>query len=384
MYKRQGEYWVEVFYRKGNSYFMERFPVAEDDVLILPYHSYSKGPYVAFVMQTFEMSVWWSSLITSVLAERNSTPSLVAGTALLSWGAGFFVPLFVVHERNVTYGKVVAAGTLEHIGLLSSYTLACALDVPDLFNEMGLLWSVGGYCGGYLLEDKYRYEVPRWSMIGSGAYLGGYIGMRMSIGIAGNDEESDSQRTIGMGGLAGLLLGSVGGFFVPDEGFTTGDAFAFRVASFMGLATGELLAWYVADKLGWDYDLETLNVITGLAIVTGTGLVGLNYYTLKDGGMDFWDAVAATGGAVASGVLTAGVVTITRFNERIDESAQALLYIAAGWGGFYGVREYMRSRKRAKYAYNSDINFYLENLALVGACAYTKTDVALPILTWRF
>lgn len=297
-------------------------------------------------------------------------------TYLIAGGLGYFVPMILTQDANVTAGAASLAVGGMFQGALHGWALGGLISGSNLSARTGFALSVlGGVSetiAGYVIGTNTGISEGGAGVISTTEFYGAAGGALAALTIMGNLADGDASVRV----LSGLgLLGAAGGVLVGNEiiksqHITGSDATVYAVTGALGLGLPYAILSAVNPS-----DVSS-RVITGIGLVGAVG--GLYLGTRLIDGLDYRENDGTT---VLLSTLAGGIVGVGL--AQIVDSPEATWPIvwASAAGGFFIGRSFARPDVESKSMGKLDVQFNPLGLVL-GA----RSNVPLPIgsVTYRF
>ncbi len=278
-------------------------------------------------------STLWSLFYygTAITAAFSPSGDVTPGaTYLIAGGLGYFVPMILTQDANVTAGAASLAVGGMFQGALHGWALGGLISGSNLSARTGFALSVlGGVSetiAGYVIGTTTGISEGGAGVINTTEFYGAAGGALAALTIMGNLVDGDASIRV----LSGLgLLGAAGGVLVGNEiiksqHITSSDATVYAVTGALGLGLPYAILSAVNPS-----DVSS-RVITGIGLVGAAG--GLYLGTRLIDGLDYRENDGTT---VLLSTLAGGIVGVGL--AQIVDSPQAIWPIvwASAAGGFF-------------------------------------------------
>jgi hypothetical protein len=345
---------LEVYYGSGEQVEKDRVPMSAAEVSSLralvaeaiaakaPDTGLDQSGRTAFLLGTAALSLGFYGWAVPVAFDFEDGPA-IAGTYMVTSGAGFFAPFLLTRHRAVTDG----VATLSLYG--GTRGIIHGALAPELFSDDhvegdermtgGLIASLAEYAAGYVVADRTAMTAGTAEVISAGGDLGLFSGWALSHLANSGDDADVGYMLAGSGG------GMIGGYLLSrTQRYTRGDAYTLRATATLGAYVGWAMT---VDESDDDSDLAVAGSLVGEAagVAAGNYLVRGRDFTTGQG-------VLMHVGQLAGGLFALGVVFL--IDHDIDSSRPVTLSTSAGGiGGFLLTYHLLKDDARARARDNS-------------------------------
>ncbi|MFZ1948428.1 MAG: hypothetical protein WAW06_12850 [bacterium] len=314
-----------------------RASVAEAIAVKAPDTGLDQSGRTAFLVGTAALSLGFYGWAVPVAFDFDDGPA-IAGTYMVTSGAGFFAPFLLTRHRAVTDG----AATLSLYGGTRGIVHGALL--PEIFSDEdidgddriagSLFTSLAEYAAGYIIADRASMTAGTAEAICAGGDMGLLSGLVLRHM---NDDGDDADAAYA---LAGSGVGLAGGYLLARmQPYTRGDAYTLRATASLGA--------YVGWAMTVDEDDEDSDVaLAGLLVGEAAG-VAAGHYLVRGRDFTTGQGVLMHVGQLAGGLFALGVVFL--IDHDIDSSRPVTLSTSAGGiGGFLLTYHFLKDDAKAR------------------------------------
>lgn len=385
-------YVIELYYRKEHHVVKTRVPIDQESLLLIR-NEIIQRPIEPKISAMRDRSGAWLYLTNSlVFSYCGRAPLLLIATSpddyrvvitlyLLSSTAGFFIPMMITKNTDITYAHAFSSWFGATRGVYAGYVIGYCLD--NNYSESDawfpLFGSIIGDVAGFKATPSGRRGVGKIGLITTMADWG-TVCIPAVVALADDSTWFDEKIYLltSLGGLAGGILG--GNYLSRKLDLQDGDPRIFRLYGALGAATLPIILYWF-DGIYPSEHAHRLYIASGL-IGCGIGSY-LGWRAIKNKDYSFGDGVMLEVGSIAGGMATSGLLLLADIWTETDFSAQVYATTALA-GAMLGSVFTANQIKAGSASGNSKLLLHPESLGFIALAKNYDIPCRVPLVTFSF